>query len=79
VPNCSASGTNFLPDGCSDGTAMAADTASDTGSAVDIPTGGHACTAEMNYLRNEGDCCSRTGVHSSYASGLPSICTLFQS
>jgi hypothetical protein len=85
VLDCSASGTDFLSIGCSDGTAATAATAfksvggSDASSTVDIPAGGHAFTAEMNYLRNGGECCSQTGVHSSYASGLPSLCTFFQS
>jgi hypothetical protein len=48
VPNCSGSSTDFLLVGCSDGTAAAADTASesaassDTDSAADIPVGGYA-------------------------------------
>ena len=68
MPDCSASGTDFLPIDYSDGTATAADTASesapgsDAGSAADIPASGHACTAEMNCLGNRGDCFSRTGV-----------------
>jgi hypothetical protein len=73
VPGCSASGTYFLPVSCSDSIAVV-DTASEsaTGSAANIHVGGHTCTAKMNCLRNEGDCCTQTGVHSSYASGLPS-------
>jgi hypothetical protein len=60
VSDCSASGTDFLPVGCSDGTIVATHTASesaassDDGSAADIPMGGHACTAEMNCPRNRG-------------------------
>jgi hypothetical protein len=80
VPGCSASSTYFLPVGCSDSIATV-DTASKpvAGSAANIPAGGHTCTAKMNCLRNEGDCCTQTGVHSSYASGLPSPCAFFQS
>jgi hypothetical protein len=84
VLDCSTSSTDFVPVGCSNGTA-AADTASefatgsDTGSTTDIPAGIHSCIAGVNFPRNEGDCCSRTGVHSSYASGLPSPSAFFQS
>jgi hypothetical protein len=61
VHDCSTSSTDFLSVGYSNGTAVAADTASesavgsDVGYAADIPLGGHACTAEMNYLRNGGE------------------------
>jgi hypothetical protein len=85
VPDCSSSSTDFLMVGCSDGIAATANTASestagsDSGSAADISMGVHSCTAEMNCLRNGGDCCSLTGVHSSYASGLPSLCAFFHS
>jgi hypothetical protein len=72
VPDYSAFGTDFLSVDYSDGTDVVADTASeytvgsDTGSAADIFVGGHACTTKMNCLRNGDDCCSRTGVRSSY-------------
>jgi hypothetical protein len=71
VPDCSASGTNFFSVGCSDDIAVATDTSfesatgSNASSAADIPMGGHACIARVNCLRNRGDCCSRTEVHSS--------------
>jgi hypothetical protein len=48
VPDCSASGVDFLLVGCSDGTVAAADTASkstvgsNANSAADSPMGGHA-------------------------------------
>jgi hypothetical protein len=85
LTDCSASGTNFLLIGCSNGTAIAADTAyesatsSDAGSAAHIPVGGHACIVGVNCLRNGGDYCFRTGIHSSCAFGLPSPYALFQS
>jgi hypothetical protein len=53
VPDCSASSTDFLLDGCANGTAAAADTTvestggSDAGSAADILVGGHACTDDI--------------------------------
>ena len=58
VPGCSASDTGYLPAGCSDDTAAAVDTASETAadadadSDSDIPVGDQACLAEMNCLRN---------------------------
>jgi hypothetical protein len=85
VPDYSTSGMDFLTGDCSDSTAVVADTAtksvvgSDAASVDDIHVGGHAYTAEMNCLRNEGGCSTRTGVRSSYASGLPSPCIFFQS
>jgi hypothetical protein len=85
VLDCSASRTDFLPVGCADGTAAAADTASesaassDAGSVAGIPVGGHAFIVGVNCLRNWGDYCSQTGVHLSYASGLSSHCAFFQS
>jgi hypothetical protein len=85
VHDYSASSTDFLSVGCSNGTAAAANTAfesaygSNTSSAVDIPVGDHACTNEMNCLRNRGDYCSQIRVHSSCAYGLSSPCAFFQS
>ena len=61
VPCCSASDTDYLPAGCADDTAAAADTASKTAADADadsdsgIPVGGQACFAEMNCLRNGDD------------------------
>ena len=58
VPGCSASDTDYLPAGCSDDTAAAAGTASETAadadadSDSDIPVGDQAYLAEMNCLRN---------------------------
>ena len=58
VPGCSASDTGYLPAGCSDDTAAAVGTASETATDVDtdsdsdIPVGDQACLAEMNCLRN---------------------------
>jgi hypothetical protein len=58
VPGCSASDTGYLPAGCSDDTAAAVGTASETAADVDtdsdsdIPVGDQACLAEMNCLRN---------------------------
>jgi hypothetical protein len=81
VPGCSASDTSYLPAGCSDDTATAVGTASETdaGMGTDsdarIPVGDHACIAEMNCLRSGGGCCSRTVVHSSCASDLPYPCS----
>jgi hypothetical protein len=60
VPGCSASDTDYLLAGCSDDTAAAVDTASETAadadadSDSDIPVGDQACLAEMNCLRNGG-------------------------
>jgi hypothetical protein len=60
VSDCSASSTDFLPVGCSDGTVAATHTASecaagsDAGSATNIPMGGHARTTEMSCSRNMG-------------------------
>jgi hypothetical protein len=60
VPGCSASDTGYLPAGCSDDTAAAVGTASETvagtdaDSDADIPVGDHACLAEMNFLRSRG-------------------------
>jgi hypothetical protein len=60
VPGGSASDTGYLPAGCSDDTAAAVGTASetvaDTGadSDADIPAGDQACLAEMNFLRSGG-------------------------
>jgi hypothetical protein len=60
VPGCSASDTGYLPAGCSDDTAAAMGTASETvagtdaDSDADIPMGDHACLAEMNFLRSRG-------------------------
>jgi hypothetical protein len=85
VSDCSTSGTDFLPIVYSDGTAATFGTASksaagsDVGYAADIPVGGHACIDGMNCLRNGGDCYSRTRVHSSCASNLPSPYAFFQS
>jgi hypothetical protein len=85
VPNYSASGIDPLPVDCSDGIAAVADTVSecaagsDAGSVADIPASGHACTAKMKCLRNGGNYFSQTGVRSSYASGLPSLYSFFQS
>ena len=58
VPGCSASDTDYLPAGCADDTAAAADTASETAadadadSDSDIPVGDQVCLAKMNCLRN---------------------------
>jgi hypothetical protein len=58
VPGCSASDTGYLPAGCSDDTAAAVGTASETAadadanSDSDIPVGDRACLAEMNCLRS---------------------------
>jgi hypothetical protein len=85
VPGCSASDTGYLPAGCSDDTAAAvgtaSETAADTGanSDADIPVGDHACLDEMNCLRSGVGCCSRTVVHSSCASDLPSPCASIRS
>jgi hypothetical protein len=81
VPNYSASGIDPLPVDCSDGIVAVADTVfeSAAGSVADIPASGHACTAEMNCLRNGGNYCSQTGVRSSYSFGLPSLYSFFQS
>jgi hypothetical protein len=75
----SASDTGYLLTGCSGSTAAAAaDTASETAvgvgadSVADTPVGDHACSAGMDCLRNGDGCCSRTEVHSSCASDLPS-------
>jgi hypothetical protein len=46
-------------EGTTSGTAAEAD----AGSVVDIPKGDSAWTAEVDYLRNGGDCCSRAEVH----------------
>jgi hypothetical protein len=60
VPGCSASDTGYLPAGCSDDTAAAVGTASETAtgtdadSDADIPVGDQACLAEMNCLRSGG-------------------------
>jgi hypothetical protein len=60
VPGCSASDIGYLPVGCSDDTAAAVGTASETAagtdadSDADIPVGDHACLAEMNCLRSGG-------------------------
>jgi hypothetical protein len=57
VLGCSAFDTGYLPAGCSDDTAAAVDTASETvagtdaDSDADIPVGDRTCLAEMNYLR----------------------------
>jgi hypothetical protein len=39
VPGCSNDGTNFLPAGCSDGTAAAEETISDTAAGADAGAG----------------------------------------
>ena len=58
VPGCSVSDTGYLPAGCSNDTAAAVGTASETtaGTGADsdagIPLVDHACIAEMNCLRN---------------------------
>jgi hypothetical protein len=60
VPGCSASDTDYLLAGCSDDTAAAVGTASETAadadadSDADIPMGDQACLAEMNCLRSGG-------------------------
>jgi hypothetical protein len=80
VPGCSASDTGYLPAGCSDDTAAAVGTASETAADTgansdgDILVGDQACLAEMNCLRSGGGCCSRTAVHSSCAFDLPYPC-----
>jgi hypothetical protein len=64
VPDCCASGTDFLPAGCTNGTAAIEGTAFETaagagaGSGAGSPVGDHACIAEMNCLGRGGDCCS---------------------
>jgi hypothetical protein len=62
VPADSASGTDLLLTDCSgDSDAGAEDTAFGTAAAeVDA---GSARTAEVDYLRNEDDCCFQTEVH----------------
>jgi hypothetical protein len=58
VPGCSASDIDYLLAGCSDDTAAAVGTASETAADADadsdsgIPVGGQVCFAEMNCLRN---------------------------
>jgi hypothetical protein len=60
VSGCSASDTDYLPASCSNDTAAAVDTASETAanadadSDADIPVGDQACLAEMNFLRSGG-------------------------
>jgi hypothetical protein len=60
VPGCSASDTGYLLAGCSDDTAAAVGTASETAVDTDahsdagIPVGDHACLAKMNFLRSGG-------------------------
>jgi hypothetical protein len=60
VPGCSASDTGYLLAGCSDDTAAAVGTASETvadadvDSDADIPVGDQACLAKMNCLRSGG-------------------------
>jgi hypothetical protein len=60
VPGCSASDTGYLLADCSDDTAAAVGTGSetaagtDTDSDADIPVGDQACLAEMNFLRSGG-------------------------
>jgi hypothetical protein len=79
VSGCSASDTGYLPAGCSDDTAAAVGTASETvadtnaDSDADIPRDDHACLAEMNFLRSGGGCL-QTAVHSSCAFDLPFPC-----
>jgi hypothetical protein len=65
VPDYSASGTDFLLAGYfgdtaadAEGIAYATAVKADAGSAVDIPDGDSASTAELDYLRNGGDYCS---------------------
>jgi hypothetical protein len=61
VPGCSAFDTDYLPAGCSDDTAAAVGTASETAADADadfdadIPMGDQACLAEMSCLRSGGD------------------------
>jgi hypothetical protein len=81
VPDCSASRTDFLLVGCSSGTAPDVEGTTsrttakvDTSSSADILEGDFACTVEVDYLRNRGDCCSQAEVHQSCACDPPSPC-----
>jgi hypothetical protein len=85
VTDYSASRTDFLPIDCSNYTAADAGvtasgiaTDADASSAVDIPDSDFVLTAEVDYLRNGDDCCSRAEVHQSYVFDLSSLCACSQ-
>jgi hypothetical protein len=79
VSGCSAFGTGYHPARWSNGTG-ATGTTSETaavdgvGSIFGIPENDHACIVGMGFLRNRDNGCSRSEVHSSCASDLPSPC-----